>query len=101
MSDKKAPSLLEAVKARSVKRGQTAHSFESLKPVLEVMIKGDPLLDYAKRVGANYQTLNKRKIAALEFLDPNNTKRVMSAEDAAWVKHRLENTTKKEKANKK
>ena len=101
MNEKKAPSLLDAVRARTVKRGQTAHSFESLKPVLEAMIKGEALLDYSKRTGINYQTLNKRKIAALEYLDENNPKRVMSAEDRAWVKSLLESTEKKEKATKK
>jgi hypothetical protein len=38
----------------------------------------------------NYQTLNKQKIAALEFLDPTNTKRVMSAKDEAWVVEQLQ-----------
>ena len=82
--------IYETILSRRRKRGQPAHSFEALKPVLEAMIKGEPLLDYAKRVGVNYQTLNRRKIAALEFLNPNNTKRVMSAEDEAWVVEQLQ-----------
>jgi hypothetical protein len=47
-------------------------------------------MDYSKRIGMNYQTLNKQKIAALEFLDPTNTKRVMSAKDEAWVVEQLQ-----------
>lgn len=83
-------SLLDAVRARTVKRGQTAHSFEALKPVLEAMIRGENMMGYSKRIGINYQTLNKQKIAALEFLDPTNTKRVMSAKDEAWVVEQLQ-----------
>ncbi len=91
-----APSLLDAVKARAVKRGQPPHTFESVKHVVQAMIEGESIAGLSKRMNIHYQTLNRQKIAAQEFLDQNNTKRVMSAEDIAWVKHLLEAVQKKQ-----
>ena len=82
--------IYETILSRRRKRGQPAHSFESVKHVVQAMIEGESIAGLSKRMNIHYQTLNRQKIAAQEFLDPNNTKRVMSAEDEAWVVEQLQ-----------
>ncbi len=91
-----APSLLDAVKARSVKRGKPPYTFEKLKPLVQAMIEGESIASLSKRLNINYQTLNKQKIAALQFLDKDDASRVLTAEDEAWVNERLEIAKQKE-----
>jgi hypothetical protein len=81
--------IYETILSRRRKRGQPPHTFESVKHVVQAMIEGESIAGLSKRMNI-YQTLNRQKIAAQEFLDPNNTKRVMSAEDEAWVVEQLQ-----------
>lgn len=81
--------LYERVLACRRKRGIEAHSFENLKPVIIALLNNKSFSELAKETNMHTQTLHNRKIAALEYLDPNNTKRVMSAEDLDWLKNQV------------
>ena len=82
--------LYERVLASRRKRGIQAHSFENLKPLIIALLNNKSFSELAKEMNVHTQTLHNRKIAALEYLDPNNTKRVMSAKDTDWLRNQVE-----------
>lgn len=79
--------IYEALKGK-VGKSKKDLTFQDLKPIIEAMLKGQSMADLAKELGdgVKYSTIIQRRKVALEFLNPNNKKRQLSAADEAWLK---------------
>lgn len=82
--------IFEAVKRQIQKQkrqGNTPISFEVVKPLIIATMQGKTVyqhwMDVDKKIP--YSTLRIRKKAALEYLNPENSKRQLSASDEAWL----------------
>jgi hypothetical protein len=85
MNENNAEVVFQAALQGRGKRGTPPLTFEQVKPVIVALLNKQSLTKLAKETDMNVQTVHKRKLAALEYLDPNNTKRVMTEGQLEWV----------------
>lgn len=86
--DETVAGIYEKLKGQASKSKKDALTFDELKPIVEAMIKGQSMYELHKQLGdgVKYSTIIQRRKVALEFLNPNNKKRQLSAADEAWLK---------------
>ena len=80
--------IYEKLKGQASKSKRDALTFNELKPIVEAMLKGQSMYELQKQLGdtVKYSTIIQRRKVALEFLNPENKKRQLSAADEAWLK---------------
>ena len=79
-------SNLQKLQQMNKRIGKAPTTFETVKPVVIAMMQQRTMYQLWKdNKEIPYSTLRLHRKVALEYLNPDNTKRKLSASDEAWV----------------
>ena len=77
---------LQKLQQQNKRQGNIPLTFEALKPIIIGTMQGKSVYQlWQEDKNVPYSTLRVHKKAALEFINPANTKRTLSASDEAWL----------------